>query len=337
VKARRPSKVQAAQWRAELDLFGEVAVTRDDVYAWLLGVVDLDPSSARAAEYVSSYDVVNKIIRAKLDGTFDELVQPAKHSARLRELSKNGGAVLGARNLLALGEWTRQPVPKLATTSLKAPDRPAAVIRREKRQKQRRLDAKEAMRVSMLARLPDPTPSLSVMLQDLGCPGANLLAHVFEVSQATAASWISKDQAPKAVLLSLFWITRWGASLAEANAHNDAVAAAAKARLLREQVEALQGSLRHLASIADFGAANDPLAPPDGLPRLPRHLEFLQIEVQALQSSLRQMAGIADEHHRATSVGQYPIPPLPVPLPALAEDLIRSAPCADSGNERKSA
>ncbi|WP_394790346.1 hypothetical protein [Rhodoferax sp.] len=58
------------------DLFGHVAVTHQDVATWLLCVPRLDPRSPRAAWYVKGYRVIDKIQRAKLDGTFETLKPP---------------------------------------------------------------------------------------------------------------------------------------------------------------------------------------------------------------------------------------------------------------------
>lgn len=59
----------------ELDLFGQVAISHDDVFAWLRAVPRIDPHGPRAAAYVRSYSVVEKITAAKLTGTFAALTQ----------------------------------------------------------------------------------------------------------------------------------------------------------------------------------------------------------------------------------------------------------------------
>lgn len=58
------------------DLFGDVVVTRDDIELWLTVVARLDPDSPRAEYYVRAWDVVGKIKRAKLAGTFDAATTP---------------------------------------------------------------------------------------------------------------------------------------------------------------------------------------------------------------------------------------------------------------------
>lgn len=59
-----------------LDLFGEVRITTHDVDAWLRAVPRLTPGTRRAAQYVESWGVVDKIRRAKLEGWFDLRVAP---------------------------------------------------------------------------------------------------------------------------------------------------------------------------------------------------------------------------------------------------------------------
>lgn len=56
------------------DLFGDIAVSLDDVELWLDFVPRIPRTSPRRREYyANNWDVVNKIKRAKLDGTFDAL------------------------------------------------------------------------------------------------------------------------------------------------------------------------------------------------------------------------------------------------------------------------
>jgi hypothetical protein len=55
-------------------LFGDQAVTADDVRRWLLKVPRMDPDSPRAARYVIAYDVHGKIARAKAAGQFERIL-----------------------------------------------------------------------------------------------------------------------------------------------------------------------------------------------------------------------------------------------------------------------
>lgn len=304
--ARRLSKAKVAQRRAGLDLFGEVPITRQDVYAWLLAIVDLDPASPRAFDYVRTYGVLNKIMRAKLDGTFDDAIAPARHSARFRELAAVR-ACDQAANPLGLGEWIALArTGGLASAKLRAPNRPKEVIERERAQERARKKAGKAIDTSMLRRLPMHMPALSLMLEDIGKPAPEALARALDVSVTTVRRWIAEDQAPQPVLLALYWITKWGASAVDANAHNDAVASAGLARALRSEVDALRARLEKFGRIADFGSANDPAS--------------------------SAPAGIA-------TTGAYPVPkglPGPREVPIVFTSL-RSAPCADSSRRKRSA
>jgi hypothetical protein len=112
---------------------------------------------------------------------------------------------------------------------------------------------------AMLNRLPTPVqcPHLSQILDDLGRPPPRLLARALGVTPATVTRWIREDCAPRPVLLSLFWLTRWGMSLVDAEAVNAARLHASMAACLRAEVERLQRELARVVSAGDFGCAND--------------------------------------------------------------------------------
>lgn len=110
----------------------------------------------------------------------------------------------------------------------------------------------------MLNRLPRQVPPLSMMLDDIGRPSPRELARAFDVTERTVRRWIADDSAPLTVLLALFWLTSWGISAVDAEAHNSAVMSASMVRVLRGQVSDLKARLDRLGKIADFGAANDP-------------------------------------------------------------------------------
>lgn len=241
-----------------LDLFGEVLITKHDVYAWLLAVVDLDPASERAAGYIRNYGVVEKIARAKQEGIFDALTATAQDSARYRELIDHTPTVTSSGNVAGAGEWAALQVKPLAKPT-RAPRRTKEVIESERAQRRREKAIRKQLTLSMLCRLPKWTPSLSAMLEDIGKPRAEHLAMAMNVHADTARRWIREDEAPQAVMLALYWVTRWGASAADANAYNDAAMSASLARSRQQEVTMLQEQVAHIERIADFGSANDPL------------------------------------------------------------------------------
>lgn len=111
----------------------------------------------------------------------------------------------------------------------------------------------------MLNRLPKVIMPLSMILGEIGNPKPRELARALGVSERTVFRWIKDDDAPKAVLLSLFWLTKWGQDIVNCDAGNDARLQAAIAAGLRRENEVLQEKLTGLGRIADFGAANDPI------------------------------------------------------------------------------
>lgn len=260
--ARRPAKRltprQVAQ--AQLDLFGEVPVSRQDVYAWLMAVVDMDPESFRAEHYIRNYRVLDKIVAAKLDGTFDQIVRPARTSARYRELDAAGRACPDAKNIFGVGEQAPQPVALPLKPVMRAPRRPPEVIAQERERHKLAKRAREKMRGSVLNRwVPSALPTLAAILEDLGEPDAEAIGAALQVHPTSVRRWVREGDAPHAVKLALFWMTRWGISTVEANAQNDAINSQRVARLRELEAEQLREDLRHVERIADFGSANDPL------------------------------------------------------------------------------
>lgn len=242
-----------------LDLFGEVPVTRADVYAWLLAVVNLDPASERAAGYVRGYDVINKIIRAKLDGSFEVTTEKARRGARYLELVNENPVRASAENSAAVGDWiSALPTPDRQPLK-RARHRPREVIRKERERERLAKAARKKVNASLLRRLPQDMPPFSFMLQDIGSPSAHSVAAAFKVDVRTAKQWMTADRAPHAVMMAIFWVTKWGISVADANAHNDAVLSASTARIRSEEVVRLKAQVAHIERLADFGSANDPL------------------------------------------------------------------------------
>lgn len=113
------------------------------------------------------------------------------------------------------------------------------------------------MRGFLYAHAPRVIPPLSTMLADLGHPSASEVSAFLAVHPRTAQRWLSDDAAPRAALLALFWLTRWGRSELDAQAANDA-AQAHRLRMLAEgQADRLRKQNAHLLRVGDFGAAND--------------------------------------------------------------------------------
>jgi len=93
----------------------------------------------------------------------------------------------------------------------------------------------------MLTKTPKHTPPLGVMLGDLGNPHPQQVARALGVGERTVRRWIAEDDAPRPVLLSLFWVTRWGAQWLDADLFNLAMAQMGLAQSLARELDALKG------------------------------------------------------------------------------------------------
>jgi hypothetical protein len=103
------------------------------------------------------------------------------------------------------------------------------------------------------------------MLEDLGHPPPGAIARALGVSARTVARWRASGEAPRAVLLALFWLTRWGSSALDCELHNRAQVYRSLSESRGRQVMALKRRIEALEAVAHTGAANadyfDPLDP----------------------------------------------------------------------------
>lgn len=67
------------------DLFGEIPVTEDDIFAWVAAVAPRWLTSERSYRgYVRSWNVAGKVRAAKLAGTFDDVVSRPREAWHAR-------------------------------------------------------------------------------------------------------------------------------------------------------------------------------------------------------------------------------------------------------------
>ncbi|MGA8787255.1 MAG: hypothetical protein WB542_18165 [Polaromonas sp.] len=104
-------------------------------------------------------------------------------------------------------------------------------------------------------------PALSLMLADLPAHHDQIARHL-GISPRTLANYVRAGQAPRAVMLALFWETRWGRSAADTEAANFAAIHYRRAQIterrnaaLLHQIGVLEGELTQ----AGNGAANAPI------------------------------------------------------------------------------
>lgn len=108
-------------------------------------------------------------------------------------------------------------------------------------------------------------PDLATMLADLPATPQQI-AHHLGVSLATLKRWQREGQAPRAVMLALFWETRWGRSAADCEAaqygslmYQAHQASRNENAALRRQIDQLE---LELASSGAGSAANTPFFNP---------------------------------------------------------------------------
>lgn len=103
-------------------------------------------------------------------------------------------------------------------------------------------------------------PSLATMLADIPATPSKI-AHFLGLSLRTLQRYIDAGDAPRVVLLALFWETRWGRSAADCEASNFAALHYRRAEGAERQVVALrrQVAMLELELTAGSGAANSPI------------------------------------------------------------------------------
>lgn len=111
-------------------------------------------------------------------------------------------------------------------------------------------------------RSPGPAglPSFATMLQDLPATPRQLAQHL-DITPRTMQRYQATGEAPRVVMLAMFWETRWGRSAADCEAANWAALHYRAAMIERRQNVALRRQLARLeqALAESHGAANSPI------------------------------------------------------------------------------
>lgn len=111
----------------------------------------------------------------------------------------------------------------------------------------------------MLAHAPKILPPPSTILADIGNPKPAAIAALLHVDVRTVQRWIADDKMSRPAHLALFWLTRWGRSIVDSQAVNDARLQAGLANARATEIDLLRRRLDRVLAIADFGCANDPI------------------------------------------------------------------------------
>lgn len=103
------------------------------------------------------------------------------------------------------------------------------------------------------------TPPLSYLLDDLFTRDPKKVAKHLGVTVRTLERWKAADDAPRAVLLALFYESRWGYSLVATTAHNGEMFARQEADSLKRTNAALRVRIARLEALGNFDSANEPI------------------------------------------------------------------------------
>lgn len=100
-------------------------------------------------------------------------------------------------------------------------------------------------------------PHLRLMLADMATDHRSIARHL-GVAPRTLARYVHQDQAPRAIMLALFWESRWGRSAADCEAANYGTVNAGLAHALQRENAALKRHILRLETMIN-DAANAPL------------------------------------------------------------------------------
>lgn len=105
----------------------------------------------------------------------------------------------------------------------------------------------------MLHRLPKAVPPLGVMVHNIGNPHPRDLARALGVSTRTVYHWLQHDDAPRPVMLSIFWLTKWGQQWLDVDLFNYARAQTGLAESLARQLAVDHAQASQTAESAHMG------------------------------------------------------------------------------------
>lgn len=104
---------------------------------------------------------------------------------------------------------------------------------------------------------PSTLPAWQLLVMDLGNPRPEALAKFLGLGTRTVYRYHRTGQAPRAVCLALFWMTRWGRGQVHTQAVNDAAVIAGYASSLEAELKTTRAQLAQVLALNGTGAAND--------------------------------------------------------------------------------
>lgn len=106
---------------------------------------------------------------------------------------------------------------------------------------------------------PTQTPHFSTLLDDMLTRDKRKIARHLGVTENTLKRWAKTGNAPRMAHLALFWESRWGLSVLDADIWNRETLRLGMIRCLTEENAQLKAQLARLVAMGQHGAANDAL------------------------------------------------------------------------------
>lgn len=110
-----------------------------------------------------------------------------------------------------------------------------------------------------MQKLPSRFPTWSQMLDSLGNPSPRDLGRILGLSERTVFNYKKADQAPRAVMLAVFWLTPWGDSALDTERENFIRVLQSLSSALKNENAGLRLRIARLEATGDFRSANDPV------------------------------------------------------------------------------
>jgi hypothetical protein len=107
---------------------------------------------------------------------------------------------------------------------------------------------------------PNQLPPLSAMIENIsGADNNEQLAKYLGVQVDQLTNWKIAEDAPRSVMLALFWETKWGASVLNCQAQNSEKVWRDLALSNKREIDTLRARITRIESLGHHGSANSPL------------------------------------------------------------------------------
>ena len=111
----------------------------------------------------------------------------------------------------------------------------------------------------MIHKMPGQLPYFRTLVDDMLCSSPDV-AKYLGVTHRTLRRWYQDNEAPRTVMLSLFWASRWGVSVFDCESINTERLLRSQLNSSRDECANLIARIARLERLGDFGCANEPEA-----------------------------------------------------------------------------